>query len=370
MCAGGDGAVIWKNLLRRKFRTAMFIVGISVVLTGMMVLLGVTNGLDSQIETMFRREQIDLIAVEANAVMSFYSTIPEGTVPEMEGVAGVAKVMPSVMNLLQTPKFPMLIVYGLEPDRLQEKFRILEGRLPHSEDEVAIGRTIMDGFAAQVGDTIELYKRPYQVVGFVESGIETEDSAVIMTLRGAQAMAAKEGIVNAIGIRLTPGTKPAEVLGRLQERFPLLTFTTASEYVKTQQHIEFIKKIGQGISLLSTVGGAVIVFIFSLIIVQERTREIGLLRAIGWGRPRIVRLILGETLVLSVLGALLSLVLSFVILLGIHETPALASMLPVKFTWESVLITFAVALLLGLLGGSASAIKASSMGPLEAFGRE
>lgn len=362
--------MIWKNLLRRKFRTAMFIVGISVVLTGMLVLLGVTNGLDSQIETQFRREQIDLMAVEANAVMSFYSNIPERTVAEMADVQGVAKVMPFVLNLVQTAKFPMLVVYGLEPNRLQEKFNVLEGRLPRTEDEIAIGKTIKDGFAANLGETVELYKRHFTVVGFVESGIETEDGSVVMTLKGAQAMASKEGQVNALGIRLAPGTKPTEALERLHERFPVLTFTTAKEYVKTQQNIEFIKKIGQGIGLLSVVGGAMIVFIFSLIIVQERTREIGLLRAIGWGRLRIIRLLLGETLVLSVLGALLSLGLSYVILLGIRETPSLASMLPVQFTWESVLITFAVALVLGLVGGSISAFKASNLNPLEAFGRE
>ena len=361
--------MVFKNLLRRKFRTAMFILGISVILTGMQVLLGITNGLDHQIEAQFRRENLDVLTVDASSVMVFYSTIPERTAQALAAEPGVQKVFPAVLGLLQTPRFPMLVVYGLDPARFQN-YRILAGRFPGADDEIAVGRAIRKEFGVVVGDAVVLNKQKVRVVGFFESGIETEDGSVLMTLWGARSLLGKEGAVSSVGIQAAAGSPVDDLIARLSARYPELLFTRARDYTRTQQNIQFIKGIGAGVGVLSVVGGAIIVFIFSLIIVQERTREIGLLRAVGWRRRRIIRLIVGETLALSAMGALLSLCFSSLILLIMQRTPKIASMLPVQFTLASVAITFAVALILGLGGGLASAWRASSMSPIEALGRE
>lgn len=361
--------MVFKNLLRRKFRTFMFIIGICTVLTGMQVLLGITNGLDSQIESQFKRDNLDIIAVEANSVMVFSSRIPESVLQTVSQEPGVVKVHPGMLQLIQTPTFPMLVMYGLEPARFQV-YRALEGSFPAADDEVMVGKNIRSQFGASTGESVELMGKKLRVSGYFESGVDTEDGALLMTYSGLQTFMEREGFASSFGIQVERGTDPEALIERLSAKVPTVTFTTAREYTRTQQNIEFIKGIGTGVGALSIVGGAIIVFIFTLIIVQERIKEIALLRAIGWRRSRIIRMILGETLVLSFLGALLSLGVSSLILFGMRNTPQIASMLPVQFTWESVTVTFAVTLVLGFTGGLASAWKASNLNPLEAFGRE
>jgi ABC-type lipoprotein release transport system permease subunit len=355
--------------LRRKFRTLMFIVAICVVLTGMQVLLGITNGLDTQIESQFRRDQIDIVALEANTVMVFNSTVPEETWRAVSGEPGLRRVYGASLALVSTPKFPMLIIFGIEPDRFVH-YRILEGRHPQAEGEVSVGKNLRKEFGATLGSAIEIFRKELTVVGFHESGIETEDSAVLMTLHGAQALTGKEGSVSTLALQLEPGVEAGEVIARLEKQYPQLTFTLAQDYTKTQQNIQFIKGVGIGLGVLSVVGGSIIVLIFSLIIVQERIREIAILRAVGWRRSRVMRVILGETMLLAFLGALLSLGVSSLILYIMSQTPQITSMLPVQFTWNSVFITFAVTVVLGFGGGFASAWRASALNPLEAIGRE
>ena len=184
--------MIIQNLLRRKFRTAMFIVGISVILTGMQVLLGVTSGLDSQIEDQMRRDGIDIVVLDSNAAMIFNSAIRQELWDQIAAEPGVKRVYGATLILATTPKFPMLVVYGIEPDRFPN-YRVLEGRLPEANHEVAIGKAIAPQFGAEVGGTINLFMSDLQVTGFYETGIETEDGAVLMTLRAAQRLAGREG---------------------------------------------------------------------------------------------------------------------------------------------------------------------------------
>jgi putative ABC transport system permease protein len=119
-----------------------------------------------------------------------------------------------------------------------------------------------------------------------------------------------------------------------------------------------------GISLL--VGGVGILTIMT-IAVGERTSEIGLLRALGCGRPQIRALFLGEAIGLSAAGGLAGLALGVG---GAHLLHALVPPLPVHTPWSYVLLAEAVAVLLGLLAGALPAERAAHLDPVEALRAE
>jgi putative ABC transport system permease protein len=104
-----------------------------------------------------------------------------------------------------------------------------------------------------------------------------------------------------------------------------------------------------------------------LMAVFERTREIGVLRALGWRRRSILRLILTEALYLGLIGAVVGIGIAFGLVALIGLEPTFGPML--QPIWEADVFTRAItiALLLGLLGGLYPAYRATRMQPVEAL---
>ena len=115
------------------------------------------------------------------------------------------------------------------------------------------------------------------------------------------------------------------------------------------------------ISLL--VGGIGILTIMT-ISVNERTGEVGLLRALGAGRNQIVGLFLGEAVVLAGLGGVAGLLLGIG---GAWLVGAAVPGLPTHIAWDYVLLAFAIAVAIGLLAGVTPAIRAAGLDPVAAL---
>ena len=121
------------------------------------------------------------------------------------------------------------------------------------------------------------------------------------------------GIVTLAFVKVTPGASVAAVAARIAYDQPeLTTIRTASQFGRADQNLVYLQAAVNGSTVLAILIGAVIVGNTMLLSLFERTREFGLLRAIGWTRRRTVSLLLGESLLLAVLGAAIGVGLSFV----------------------------------------------------------
>ena len=133
--------------------------------------------------------------------------------------------------------------------------------------------------------------------------------------------------------RLTQGTPVAAVTSRIDYAQPeLTTISTASQFGRADRNLVYLQAAVNGSTVLAILIGAVIVGNTMLLSLIERTREFGLLRAIGWTRRRTVALLLGESLLLAVLGAALGVCLSFIVTAVLGELPALKGILNPNFT--------------------------------------
>ena len=135
-----------------------------------------------------------------------------------------------------------------------------------------------------------------------------------------------------------------------------------SDILETIQDILGILTIGLGgISSISLFVGGIGIMNIMLVSVTERTREIGLRKALGATPNNIMLQFLIESALLSVLGGMIGLLLAF---LG---TWALQSFFPAKITMEAVLLAFGVSTVVGLVFGVAPARRAANLSPIEAL---
>lgn len=100
--------------------------------------------------------------------------------------------------------------------------------------------------------------------------------------------------------------------------------------------------------------------------VSERTREIGVLRAIGWTRQRIIKMIIGESILLSLIGIVVGLIVKIGIVEILGSTGMIPGLMP-SFSVSLFVKGIGVALLLGIIGGIYPAYRASRLEPTEAL---
>lgn len=122
-------------------------------------------------------------------------------------------------------------------------------------------------------------------------------------------------------------------------------------------------------SIAVIMGGIGVVSIMSMSF-WERMREIGILRAAGWSRFNILKMILGESMLLSLAGFVIGSLLGVGAIWLITSLPSVRGLISPAFSGYAFLLGLAVALLLGLLGGALPAYRACRLSPAEALCHE
>jgi putative ABC transport system permease protein len=107
-----------------------------------------------------------------------------------------------------------------------------------------------------------------------------------------------------------------------------------------------------------------------LMSVMERTRELGVLRAIGWKRSRLMRMILGESVVISMLGATIGLAAAWILIVVLSHWSRTSLLVSSQLSPVAALLGFAAATVVGILGSVYPAFRAASVRPIESLRSE
>ena len=158
------------------------------------------------------------------------------------------------------------------------------------------------------------------------------------------------------------------MLAYLEENFPQIDVSLTSEFAESLPDMESANAMMGGIAVLMALVGSVGMTNTILMSVLERTREFGVLRALGWSRRRILFMVLKESLLLGALGGLAGILIGILLARLIGEIPAIGEMVG-NGQFDSLLLFRAmlVALVLGALGGLYPAWRATRMSPIEAL---
>jgi putative ABC transport system permease protein len=141
----------------------------------------------------------------------------------------------------------------------------------------------------------------------------------------------------------------------------------SGEFVDQLPDMQYTNLLLNGISMLAIAVGGLAVMNTMLMAVIERTREIGVLRALGWGRRSILGLILREALMLGFLGGLIGILIAFGLIFLMQRSALVGQSLNPIWNWDVFVRAFLVALLLGLVGGLYPASRATRLQPTEAL---
>jgi len=362
--------MMFRNLWRRKTRTMLTLVAVSIGVATIVSLVAVANGLIGGYAALWSGGEADLTVSQAEALDPSTSVIDQGLGEELLRVAGVKAVAGMIYGEMTTDQIPYLLVFGHEPEAFAiEHFKIVEGEglSSRSRREIIIGKMASDVLDRGVGDSIRMYDSAYRIVGIYETGQALEEGGGVTTLDDAQAMLKRPQQVNVFQVQLKELADADEVRERIERRFADLSVMKSGDYATQESLMDIISGFAWGVSILAVLIGGVGMMNTMLMSIFERTREIGLLRALGWRKGRVLRMILSESVGLSLMGGVLGSGLGIVIVIVFGKIPATAGLMQGEFSLSLFLQAFLVALGLGAIGGLYPAWRASELDPLLAM---
>lgn len=370
--------IVYKNILRRKARTFLSLLGIMIGVSAIVALVGVSNGLKSSALDVMGSLTGDITITKSGNILAM-QPMDEDVMDEIKEIKGVKYVAPVVIIPEKEIKAGRgagsFEVYGVDP--VAEKLigtsatEVKEGRALQASDryKMIVGSTYAKMEDIKVGSKVKFYEREFEVVGIMETGNYIMDQMRAIPIDVAREVAEIDpDIIHMVRVKVEkPGTEK-EVALRINLIIPDVEATTSSE--QTEQISEFlgtIETMTWAISAIAAIVGGIGIMNTMLMSVIERTKEIGVFKAVGWSNNDVLKMILLEGFLLGLFGGFLG------IGGGKLSTIAFASFLrgfqaDITLALVGEAMVFAVAL--GVFGGIYPAYKAASIDPIDALRNE
>jgi putative ABC transport system permease protein len=381
---------ILKNISRRRTRSILTILGLAVAVGSMVALLGVTANAEKAAIGAFETRRIDLVVQQAGRSSGLNSEFREYFVEQAKKLPLVEGVSAAVVNLVDVTReggyTDPIMILGWRPDNFgYEDHQLLAGRKLQDGDrrKTMLGSTTAENLKKGVGDTV-IFGRPekdstenvYEVIGVFRSPVIYENGGAIVSIEDGRIITGMEVSGFSVRVKKASPDSTAEVeevrsqieaLRDPEDPSVRLTARTPSEFADRLQQLNMVRALSWIVSTIAIIIGIIGMINTMAMSVLERTQEIGILRAIGWPRRRIMRMVLGESVVIALASALVGTLAAIAATYILALFPKVNGFIEGGIMPRVILQGFAFTLLIGILGGAYPAFRAARLLPTEAI---
>ncbi len=350
-------SLVLSNLAHRPARTAVSVAGIALGVLLVVFTVGLTHGLlrergkrEANIGAQIMVRPAGMIALSGNQPF----TMPVAHAAELAKVEGVRATVPIGQNLDKSNSgFGSRLIEGIpfEQYAALTGLTIKEGRGVQSGDEVIVDTAWQRERNVEVGTTIEIYERPFRIVGTYEppGGGRIKIPLATMQDQVEGETNDKERRVNTILVACADPAQEEAVAARIKTQFPddqiVLTRELPELYMSSVPALNIFLKVVVGVA---TTISMLVILLAMYTTVTERTRQIGILKSLGMSKRSIAWVIEQEAILVSVLGVFMGVMLTLLIRFFVMRSTTLV--VDVEPKW------IVISLVVGLIGGSIGAL--------------
>jgi putative ABC transport system permease protein len=316
--------ISFNNLNRRKGKMIFLVMGLFIGIATIVTLLSITESMSRDIEDRLDQFGANIVMVPKSENLSLsyggvsmggvnYKTVEfdEARIPEIrtiENSKNLGLVAPKVLGAA-TVKGKNILLMGvdLETELQLKNWWQFEGTPAAAANELIIGSQTAKTYNLAVGDSLAISGKDFVVATILKPTGASEDGIIIGDLHAFQKILDKEGKVSMVEIQAFCRDCPiTELVLQISEKFPEAKVTALRQAVMSKmQSIDMFKTFSYGIAVLVIFIGSLLVFVTMMGSVNERTREIGIFRAIGFRRGHVMQIILLEAMVVGLIGGIL-----------------------------------------------------------------
>lgn len=381
-----------RNLARRRLRTGLTITGITIGIWALVVFSSMANKVDALVSGGSAYYEGKIVVSDGGFGGIGGQPMRLAQLEDLRAIDGVAVVVPTVAMIaqeLQGVSFGMPdqiwgTPVGADAGRETYVPRVATGRSLSAADEgtdvAVLGSTIAAKRAVVVGDVITLHDRDFEVVGILEPTLSTPDVTISVPFTTAQVLIHEDlpsVVRDAVGapelatsftVYPADGADHDALAATIEARIAGVTALTGDAYDQSVgSSVAMFNSIIVGIGLVSLIVGGLSVINTMAMSVAERTREIGIKRAIGARRRRIVRELMLEAGVIGAIGGLLGVLLGALVVLLANEAGRSSGTVLFEMTLSTAIFAFGFSTILGVVAGIIPAWSAARLDPVTAL---
>lgn len=308
--------LILHNIAARRLRAALTAGAVAIGVMAVIALGTLTVSLKDSATGILKVGNADFSVAQRHTDSLLNSTISMDDIAKLNQVPGVQS---AIGALVEMDKYnsanPAVIQVGLDPNA-QKQFGVvlLQGSVysAKSSDQVMLGYVLAQSIGKTVGDTLVMDGHTYKVVGEYRTNVSFGNSTMMFPLPVIQGRYQAAGYVTLGFVKTDDGANIAKVRKTIEKNFPqLATVASESDYGRVDTSLTLITAANTGGDFLAVVIATTGVLNTSLLSFFERIREFGVLRAVGWSRGRVLALVIGEAVVVSLVGAAVGVLLGW-----------------------------------------------------------
>ncbi|HYK17238.1 MAG TPA: ABC transporter permease [Bryobacteraceae bacterium] len=360
--------LVVENLKHRPIRTLLSIIAISIQVTLVLALVGLSDGILSDQARRARGVGADILVRPPNGALI------------LTGGQMLQAIIPRIVE--QTPHVQVasgILAYGTDLfnyitgidlksfDQMSGGFHFVQGGPFQNPDDVMVDQYYAAQHHVRVGDTIPLINRSWHVSGIYQPGMLAR---LVVPLATLQDLTANTGKVTMVYVKADNPVNINQAIADLSERLKDFKIYSMEDYTTlfSAANIPLLTQFIAVVIGLGVLVGFLVVFLSMYTAVLERTREIGVLKALGASPALIMNILLRETIVLALAGSVLGIVLAY------GTRALIAALLPgsliqaIVYSWWWK--TTAIALVGALLGAIYPGLKAARQDAIEALAYE
>jgi putative ABC transport system permease protein len=380
---------ILRELSRRKLRTSLTITGITIGIWALVVFSSLANQIDGLVGMGSEYFADKIVVTDGMAFGS--SPMRLDDVEIIAGLDGVGAVQPKVEIPWDpdpaigfgAPDFLVGTIPGADAGFETFTLELATGRQLIAEDTgnvVVLGSTIARKYGVVAGGTVDIRGESFEVLGTLQPTLSSPDTNGFIPLSTAQALylgdlpplvaesLQADELANQIVVFPEVGADPTTVAAAIEAAVENSATMTGAEFSETVGATTVIfNAIIIGVAAISLIVGGLSVINTMAMSVAERTREIGIRRAIGGSRRRIVRELVAEAGVIGLLGGLIGLGLGAAVVVLVNEAGRSSGTVLFDLTAQTAAFAVGFSTILGMVAGIIPAWTAARLDPVSAL---
>ena len=381
-----------RHITERKFQSIFSILGVSIGVTVFIVSLTVSNGLEkNMIDSLLTLTPHITIKSDYGNVIEDYETKSA----ELKKIDGVTAVIPKYSNQAIVKYKEMakgVIANGIKAESVSKdlKLKIIKGKNDISElNSILVGEEFSKEMGVDVGDEINIISAENKEIKLIIRGIfktgyyEYDSNLVILPLTTMQILSEKGEAVTEMGINVKNPQKLENQLKSVNEKAAIFGNNNLGIYSWSELNQNLLSAVKfEKFVLISILSLLIMIACFAVsvilnMIVREKTKDIGILKSIGYSNKNIRRIFTIEGLIIGLSGMILASIMSPLVLLLLKKmfkifmkTTYYLEELPLYISMKEIILIYIVTIIIVFLSTLYPAIKASRLKPVEALKHE
>ena len=374
------------NLRRRKGKVLFLILGLTIGITTVVALVSITRMMNEDLSNKLDEFGANILVIPRSDDFSLsYGGLNVGGVSvdtqtlkdsdiqkirQIEVRENISTVSPKLIGVVEVEGKKVLLTGVLfrEEVRLKKWWKV-HGDIPKSRDEILLGNEIAVKLFKSTNDSLTINGKRVRVSGMLEETGSQDDFLIFGDLGFVQEALKKPGALSLIEVSAFCISCPIEeIVRQISKGLPHAKVTAIKQTLQTKMEaLDHFKKFSVGLSVIVLLIGGLIVFTNMMASVNERKREIGIFRAIGFRKSHVIKIVFSEAFIVGLIGGVAGYLLGLgvSVLLG----PVLTGIKGGGIFIDPVLAAGVVLLsvTMGILSSIYPAVHASKMDPTTAL---